>query len=107
MMTKSKLSDDVQVALDIGALARKHGKAVIKVLVAILKGDGPAAPRLSAAKVLLDRGWGKVGGGPASRDGGAPPLTCIKRVIVFPEQHEQDSESQEETSVQSQTDSQD
>jgi hypothetical protein len=98
MMTKSKLSDDIQVAMDIEALARKHGKAAIKVLVAIMnQGEGPAAPRLSAAKVLLDRGWGRVGAGPASRDGGAPPLAFIKRVIVFPEQHEQNSKSQDDT----------
>jgi hypothetical protein len=95
-------------AADIGALARRHGRAAIKVLVAIMnQAEGPTAPRLSAAKVLLDRGWGRVGRGPASEDGGARALACIKRVIVFPGQHAQNSESQDEAGAQSATDSQD
>jgi len=38
-----------------------HTESAIKVLAGIMtKTDAPAAARVSAAQVLLDRGWGKA-----------------------------------------------
>jgi len=46
---------------DIRSLARSHTETAIKVLAGIMREpDAPAAARVSAAQVLLDRGWGKA-----------------------------------------------
>jgi hypothetical protein len=50
-----------KAAAQIKALARKHSRAAIKTLAAIMnQADGPATARVSAAEALLDRGWGKA-----------------------------------------------
>lgn len=56
---------------DVKQIARAHTAAAIKVLVGIMnQPKSPAAARVSAANVVLDRGWGKpaqtvaVGGDP-------------------------------------------
>ena len=72
-----------KAAAEIKALAKKHGKAAIKVLAAIMnQADGPATARVSAAQALLDRGWGKAAQPVAGEDGGLPVLAKIERVIV-------------------------
>lgn len=89
---------------ELSALVRRHGRVLVKMLLAIVNRTEEDRPvRLSAAKILLDRGWGKVGDGPASEDGGRPPLAVIKRIIVFPGQHEQDDEDQDEAPVPDET----
>lgn len=46
---------------DIRSLARKHTKKAINVLAGIMnQPEAPAAARVAAANVLLDRGWGKA-----------------------------------------------
>ena len=80
MKTKSK------AAAEIKALAKKHSRAAIKVLAAIMnQADGPATARVSAAQALLDRGWGKAAQPVAGEDGGLPVLAKIERVIVDPD----------------------
>ena len=60
-----------RAAAEIKALAKKHSKAAIKVLAAIMnQADGPATARVSAAQALLDRGWGKAAQPVAGEDGG-------------------------------------
>ena len=72
-----------RAAGEIKALAKKHSKAAIKVLAAIMnQADGPATVRVSAAQALLDRGWGKAAQRSAGEDGGLPVLARIERVIV-------------------------
>jgi len=72
-----------RAAAEIKALAKKHSKAAIKVLAAIMnQADGPATARVSAAQALLDRGWGKAAQPVAGEDGGLPVLAKIERVIV-------------------------
>ncbi len=72
-----------KAAAEIKALAKKHGRAAIKVLAAIMnQADGPATARVSAAQALLDRGWGKSAQPVAGEEGGVPVLARIERVIV-------------------------
>jgi hypothetical protein len=67
----------------INALARRHTRAAIKVLAAIMnQADGPATARVSAAQALLDRGWGKAAQRNAGEEDGAAMLARIERVIV-------------------------
>lgn len=73
-----------KAATEIKALAKKHSKAAIKVLAAIMnQADGPATARVSAAQALLDRGWGKAAQ-PVAGEDGVPVLAKIERVIVDP-----------------------
>ena len=74
-----------RAAAEIKALAKKHSKAAIKVLAAIMnQADGPATARVSAAQALLDRGWGKAAQPLAGEEVGLPILARIERVIVDP-----------------------
>ena len=46
---------------DVEAAAREHTEAAIETLAEICKNaDAPPAARVSAASVILDRGWGKA-----------------------------------------------
>ena len=68
-----------KAAAEIKALAKKHSKAAIKVLAAIMnQADGPATARVSAAQALLDRGWGKAAQPVAGEEGGLPVLARSK-----------------------------
>ena len=69
----------------VRALARRHSKAAVKVLAAIMNDEeGPATARVSAAQALLDRGWGKAAQPLAGEEVGLPILARIERVIVDP-----------------------
>jgi hypothetical protein len=88
-----------RAAAEIKALAKKHSKAAIKVLAAIMnQADGPATARVSAAQALLDRGWGKAAQPVAGEDGSVPVLAKIERVIVDPAPESKKSESKEQNS---------
>ena len=81
-----------KAAAEIKALAKKHSKAAIKVLAAIMnQADGPATARVSAAQALLDRGWGKSAQPIAGEDGELPVLSKIERVIVDPTKEQNSS----------------
>jgi hypothetical protein len=72
-----------KAAAQIKVLARRHSRAAIKVLAAIMnQADGPATARVSAAQALLDRGWGKAAQPLAGEEGGMAVLARIERVIV-------------------------
>lgn len=87
--TKSK-------AAHIKALARRHTRAAIKVLAAIMnQSDGPATARVSAAQALLDRGWGKAAQPIAGEEGGLAVVAKIERVIVDPQENNDHSGSGE------------
>lgn len=74
-----------KAAAQIKALARKHSRAAIRTLAAIMnQADGPATARVSAAQALLDRGWGKAAQPLAGDEDGLPVLARIERVIVDP-----------------------
>ena len=80
MKAKSKAAVEV-----VRTLARRHSKAAVKVLAAIMNDEeGPATERVSAAQALLDRGWGKAAQPLAGEEGGLPILARIERVIVDP-----------------------
>jgi hypothetical protein len=47
--------------LELAALARGHTLEVLEALVTIMQApDSPASARVTAASVLLDRGWGRA-----------------------------------------------
>ena len=72
---------------DIQSLARAHAADAIAVLAEIMNNpDASAGARLSAAKALLDRGWGKAGAKPPEDGNRAAPVSQIRRVIVDPRQ---------------------
>lgn len=85
-------------AAQIKALARKHSKAAIKTLAAIMnQADGPATARVSAAQALLDRGWGKAAQPVAGDEDGPAILARIERVIVDPSEQQNSSGEDEPT----------
>src|SRR5437588_162755 len=70
-------------AAEIKALARRHSKAAVKALAAIMNNeDGPATARVSSAQALLDRGWGKAAQILAGEEGGLPVLARIERGLL-------------------------
>ena len=80
-------ADETDFPDDISELARRHGRAAILVLAEIMtQEDAPAGARVTAAKALLERGWGKPGKPP--EDGTRlRPVTQIVRKIIDPKQH--------------------
>ncbi len=49
-----------KIPADLRSLARSHTELAIRVLAGMLSQEAvPAAARVSAACILLDRGWGK------------------------------------------------
>jgi hypothetical protein len=50
-----------KISADLRSLARGHTELCIKVLAGMLSQEAvPAAARVSAAGILLDRGWGRA-----------------------------------------------
>jgi hypothetical protein len=89
-----------KAAAEIKALAKKHGKAAIKVLAAIMnQADGPATARVSAAQALLDRGWGKAAQPIAGEEGGAAIVARIERGIVESKTDDQNRSGTTDTCV--------
>jgi len=75
------MTDETDTFLDASALARVHGRAAIAVLVEIMnKADAPAGVRVSAARTLLDWGWGRVGVQRAQKPRRPAPMKQAKRV---------------------------
>jgi len=83
--TQTEMKTKSKAAAGVRALAKRHSKAAVKVLAAIMNNEeGPATARVSAAQALLDRGWGKAAQPLAGEEGGLPILARIERVIVDP-----------------------
>src|SRR5689334_16054865 len=75
-LTHAMMTDETDIPDDIGALARAHGAAAIAVLAEIMTdADAPAGARISAAKTLLERGWGKAGTKPPDDGNRLGPVT--------------------------------
>ena|SRR5947207_10278520 len=79
-----------KVPADIRSLARVHTRTAIATLVGIMRQrTAPPMARIAAARVLLERGWGKATTPP--RGGGddgprRPQITEIIRTIVDPKE---------------------
>src|SRR5262245_38913076 len=68
-----------KIPADLRSLARGHTELCIRVLAGIVSQEGvPRAARVSAAGILLDRGWGS---GPASKNDGEQVTIVIRRII--------------------------
>jgi hypothetical protein len=70
-----------KIPSDLRSLARGHTELCIKVLAGIVSQEAlPPAARVSAAGILLDRGWGRAPQVHNSEDGGS--IQVIIRQIV-------------------------
>ena len=66
---------------DLRSLARGHTELCIKVLAGIVSQEAvPSAARVSAAGILLDRGWGRAPQPHAGEDGGDLRVT-IRQIV--------------------------
>ncbi len=60
-MAEDRISARKYERVQVESLARNHTKSAIKTLAAIMTAeDQPGATRVLAAKILLERGWGKA-----------------------------------------------
>ena len=85
------MTDGKDMDIDIKDLARAHAMAAIDVLAEIMTNpNAPAAARISAAKTLLDRGFGKVttqkSEERADTESREAPILRIERVIIDPKE---------------------
>ncbi len=61
---------------EIRSLARNHTEAALSTLASIMhEPKSPAAARVTAAQVLLDRGWGKAA--QVMEDGDGNPMQLV------------------------------
>jgi len=82
-------------AKEVKARARGLGLAAIEVLAEVMsQGDSAATARVSAAKAVLERGFGRVGLAPADEEENRPEFLRIERVIIDPGCHDPELESQ-------------
>ena len=71
---------------EIRSIARSHTRTAINVLVGVMRSkDATAAARVSAANIILDRGWGKAAQPLENGDHPFELIHRIERVIVHPE----------------------
>ena len=63
---------------DIKALAQKHTPGALKTLVSVMSKSDSDAARVSAAKELLDRGYGKSPQPQTGEGGTGPVLLAIQ-----------------------------
>jgi hypothetical protein len=92
-------TEETNMETDLQDLAREHTKAALAVLAEIMaNADAPPSVRLSAAKAMLERGWGK----PTAQKREEPaderpaPVMHIVRTIVDPKEGEPPPESSRE-----------
>ena len=70
-----------KIPSDLRSLARGHTELCIKVLAGIVSQEAvPAAARVSAAGILLDRGWGRAPQVHTDTDG--DPIRVIIRQLI-------------------------
>src|SRR5690349_17163990 len=78
---------DMDLDMDIKELARAHAKAAIDAMAEIMTdADAPASVRLSAAKTLLDRAFGKVTAEKPKPEKSEEQVVRIERVIIDPKE---------------------
>jgi hypothetical protein len=86
------MTDETGNPMDIEALARTYGKAAIETIVKIMNGDDvPAGVRLSAARMLLDRGWGRTSSRPARKENRTAPKTRHELAVESPGRPQRDN----------------
>jgi hypothetical protein len=70
-----------KIPADLRSLARGHTELCIKVLAGIVSQEAvPAAARVSAAGILLDRGWGRAPQSHVGEDGNDIRVT-IRQIV--------------------------
>ena len=89
-------TNEKDMETDIKKLALAHAEAAIQVLADVMNNaDAPAGARISAAKALLDRGFGKVTTQkPEEEETREPQVIRFERVIIDPGCHDPELESQ-------------
>ena len=86
MSTPQQLVQMAKSLTEIRSLARSHTRTAINVLVGVMRSkDATAAARVSAANIILDRGWGKAAQPLENGDRPFEVIHRIERVIVHPE----------------------
>ena len=76
-----------KIPADLKSLARGHTELCIKVLAGIVSQEAvPAAARVSAAGILLDRGWGKPPQTHTGEDGEGDIRVTIRHIVDGGEQ---------------------
>ena len=71
-----------KIPADLRSLARGHTELCIKVLAGIVSQEAvPPAARVSAAGILLDRGWGKAPTTHTAPDGEGDIHVTIRHII--------------------------
>jgi len=80
-------TNEKDMETDIKKLALAHAEAAIDVMVEIMtNAEAPASARLSAAKALLDRGFGKVTTQKPKQESRDAPIMGFERVIIDPKE---------------------
>jgi len=81
------MTDGKDMDIDIKDLARAHAMAAIDVLAEIMTNpNAPAAARISAAKAILDRGFGKPTLEKTEPESREEQVVRIERVIIDPKE---------------------
>jgi hypothetical protein len=71
-----------KIPSDLRSLARGHTELCIKVLAGILSQEAvPAAARVSAAGILLDRGWGRPPQAHTGENGEGDIRVTIRQIL--------------------------
>jgi hypothetical protein len=71
-----------KIPADLKSLARGHTELCIKVLAGMLSQEAvPAAARVSAAGILLDRGWGKAPQAHTGENGEGDIKVTIRHIL--------------------------
>jgi hypothetical protein len=71
-----------KIPSDLRSLARGHTALCIKVLSGIVSQEAaPPAARVTAAGILLDRGWGKAPQVHSGEDGGSSIQVVIRQIV--------------------------
>ena len=71
-----------RIPADLRSLARGHTELCIKVLAGIVSQEAvPAAARVSAAGILLDRGWGRAPQTHTGEDGEGDIRVTIRHIV--------------------------
>ena len=72
-----------KIPADLRSLARGHTELCIKVLAGIVSQEAvPPAARVSAAGILLDRGWGRPAQPMTGEDGGGEIQITIRDLVA-------------------------
>ena len=90
------MTDGKDMDIDIKDLARAHAMAAIDVLAEIMTNpNAPAAARISAAKAILDRGFGKPTIEKTEPESREEQVVRIERIIIDPKEPDPENPSPE------------